>query len=217
MAFETFGEVITEVLNFGFADGPQVNRKRVENWINEGQRQIARQVEAPEFQTTEVITVIKGTYKYTLPADFLRVQDIYYGELVCRLKPIDLQQFDETAPTKFEGPPENYTLYANELWVFPTPNNSTDTLEMRYIKMPPTLVAESDIPLLAMDYLHLLVDYAVTRAFEAEDDLEAAQAHKIRWKEDLDNYATDKQFRIIDRPRVLDGSWRGSGYGGRVI
>ncbi len=145
------------------------------------------------------------------------MQDIYYPELVARLKPVDLQQFDMTAPAKFEGPPENYTLYASELWVFPTPNNSTDTLEVRYIKNAPALKAETDIPLLDKNYLHLLVGYALERAFRAEDDLESAQAWRARYKEDLDAYATDKQWRLVDRPRTLEGSWTGSGYGGRVI
>jgi hypothetical protein len=213
---ENFGEVVAEVLNYGFNDGPQVNRKRIEQWVNEGQKMVAREVEAPEFQTTEVLKMIQGTWKYPLPADFLRMQDIYYPELVARLKPLDLQQFDMSAPAKFEGPPEMYTLYANELWLFPTPN-STELLEVRYIKTAPVLKTEAEIPLLDKDYLHLLVDYAAERAFKAEDDIEAAQAHRTRWKEDLDNYATDKQRRDVDRPRTLDGSWTGSGYGGRVI
>jgi len=217
MPLETFGEVVNEVLQFGFNDGPQVNRKRVENWVNEGQYQIAREVEAPEFQETWVLTVKQGTWKYPLPADFLRIQDIYYPELVARLRPLDIQQFDMSAPARFEGPPEMYTLYQNELWVFPTPNNATDTLEVRYIKNAPTLKVESDVPLVNRNYLHLLVTYAVVRAFEAEDDAEMAQSHKARWKEDLDAYATDVQWRVVDRPRVLDGSWTGSGYGGRVI
>jgi hypothetical protein len=214
---ETFVELVNECLNYGFADGPQVNRKRFEQWINEGQFQIAREVEAAEFQETEVITLKQGKFKYTLPEDFLRVQDIYYPELVCRLKPLDLQQFDATAPAKFEGPPENYTIYADELWVFPTPNNSTDTLELRYIKNAPALVSENDIPLLDRNYLQLLVEWALMRAFMAEDDVEASQAHKNLYREMLDAYATDKQWRTVDRPRVLEGSWTGSGFGGRVI
>jgi hypothetical protein len=214
---ETFGECVNEVLQYGFNDGPQVNRARVERWINEGQKQIAREVEAPEFQTTQTLTLIQGQWKYQLPTDFLRMQDIYYPELVARLRPLDLQQYDMAAPAKFEGPPEMYTLYANELWLFPTPNNSTDTLEVRYIKTAPILTAEGDLPLLDKDYLHLLTDYAVQRAFAAEDDIESATAWRTRYKEDLDAYASDKQRRDVDRPRTLDGSWTGSGYGGRVI
>lgn len=215
---ETYSDVVDEVLNFGFNDGPQVNRERIKKWVNEGQFQIARQVEAPEFQATEVVTLEQGVYQYSLPEDFLRLQDIYYPELVTRLRPIDLQQFDMAAPKKFEGPPETYTIYKqSELWLFPTPNNSTDTLEVRYIRRPTILVADADVPTLNKDYLHLLVGYAKARAFEAEDDLEAAQAHINRYKQDLDSYASDVQWRVADRPRTLDGSWSGSGYSGRVI
>jgi hypothetical protein len=214
---ETYGDVVNEVIQFGFGDGPQVNKGRIERWVNEAQFQVAREVEAPEFQSTEVLTLKQGTYKYALPSDFLRMQDVFYPELVMRLKPKDQQQFDSTAPAKFEGPPEIYTLYGNELWVFPTPNSSTDTLELRYIKNAPVLVAESDKPLLNKNYLHLLVQYAVARAFEAEDDAEAAQAHIGRYKSDLAQFATDVQYRIVDRPRILDGTWVGAGYGGRVV
>ena len=214
---ETFEEIVNEVLNYGFNDGPQVNRKRVEQWVNEGERLIAREVEAAEFQEVAQLQVEQGVFTYVLPENFLRMQAIYYPELVARLKPIDIQWYNQTAPAKFEGPPEMYTIYKGELKVFPTPNNSTDILELEYIKKGPLLRNPTDTPLLDRDYLHLLVDYAVERAFKAEDDIESATAWRTRWKEDLDAYATDKQWQVVDRPRVLDGSWTGSGYGGRVI
>lgn len=214
---ETFGDVVGEVLQFGFNDGPQVNKGRIERWVNEAQFQVARQVEAPEFQSTETYTLVQKKNKYTLPTDFLRMQSIYYPELVTRLRYIDIQQFDTVAPAKFEGPPETYTIYQKEVWFFPTPNNSTDTLEARYIKDPPAMTTEASVPLLDKNYLHLLVQYALGRAFEAEDDAEAAMAHVNRYKQDLAAYATDVQSRMVDRPRWIDGTWSGSGYGGRVI
>lgn len=191
-------------------DGPQVNRARIERWINEAQNQIARQVEAPEFQATENMTMKQGVWKYALTTAFLRMQDIYYPEMLTRLRPIDLQQFDLTAQQKLEGPPICYTLYAGELWLFPTPNNSTDELELRYLRRPTPLTEESQKPTLNGDYLHLLVDYALGRAFKAEDDEESAQAHITQYKADLDAYASDVQNRMVDRPRILDGTWGAS-------
>lgn len=206
----TFGDVVGEVLNFGFNDGPQVNRGRIEGWVNEAQRQLAREVEAPEFQETETILMVPGTYTYTLPADFLRVQDIAYPLLATRLKPVDQQQFDLTAPSQVAGPPVLYTLYQEQLWLYPAPN-SNDTLLMRYMQLPPTLVAEGDVPALNSNYLHLLVDYALVRAFESEDDYEAAQYFQGRYEKDRDAYASDVQDRIVDRPRQVTGTWGGSG------
>ncbi len=202
---ETFGDIINEVLNFGFNDGPQVNRGRIERWINEGQGQIARQVDAPEFQATEELTVEQGVYKYPFATGLLRIQDIYYPEMTMRLTPVDLQQFDREAAKVVEGPPVLYTTYGSELWVYPTPNNSTDILEVRFIPRPPVLEAGTDIPVLDRDYLHLLVDYAVVRGFEAEDDPEMANVHNQRYKQDLAQYMTEQ--RIADRPKILDGTW----------
>lgn len=215
MAIETFGDIVNEVLNFGFNDGPQVNRKRAETWVNNGLEQIARQVEAPEYQSTESKTLTAGVFKYALPTDFLRMQDIYYPELTNRLRPVDLQQFDQTAQTQWQGPPNLYTLYGSELWLAPTPNNSSDKLEVRYIKSAPVLKAEADVPLLNKAYLSMLVEYAVMKAFQAEDDPEAAQVHQGIFKEELSRYASDVQWRVVDRPRVIDGTW-GAGYAGGI-
>ena len=117
---KTFGEVTAEVLRFGFSDGPQVNKARIEDWINEGQTIIARQIEGPEFQASEELTMVTGKYKYTLPTGCLRIQDIRYPELLVRLRPTDLQQFDMRG--NVEGPPNRYTIWSNELWLYPTPN-----------------------------------------------------------------------------------------------
>lgn len=212
MPLSTFGDVISEVLQFGFNDGPQVNRKRIENWINQAQFQIAREVEAPEFQETATVVLTQGVFKYPLPANFLRTQDIYYPNLLLRLKMCDLQQFDQTG--EIFGPPGMYTLYAKELWLFPTPNETGEELEHRYIKNAPVLVNESDVPLLNANYLHLLVDYAVERAYRAEDDLEMAAAHRTLYKEDLDAYATDVQQRFADRPHIISGTWAEGSSGG---
>jgi hypothetical protein len=212
MPLEKFVDCVNETLNFGFNDGPQVNRKRIENWVNEAQFQIAREVEAPEFQENEILKTKIEVFKYPLPASFLRMQDIFFPEMYGRLRPADLHQFDNMNPKLVVGLPALYTLYKTEVWFFPNPNSEWE-LELRYIKNPPALEKEGDIPVLNKNYLHLLVDYAVVRAFEAEDDHEAAQYFQGRYQRDLDAYATDVQTRSVDTPRNIEGSWGNRGGG----
>jgi hypothetical protein len=219
--YSNFGGLVKEVLEFGFNDGPQVNKKRIEAWINEGQFQIARQVNAPEFQETAQISLVAGQYKYSLPANFLRMQDIYYPELLQRLRMVDLQQFDtmghsEASNEQVRAQPEYYTLYKNELWLYPVPPAITngETLEIRYIQNPEYMNEAEDVPILNANYWHLLIKYAIVRAFEAEDDFELAQQHLTRYKADLDAYASDVQERVRDRPRIVDGTWGGLGTSG---
>lgn len=206
---ETFADIVEAVLQYGFNDGPQVNRGRIKNWVNEAQVDLARQVDAPEFQETQTIVMVPGQYQYTLSADFLRVQDIVYELLSSRLKPVDQQQFDLTAPALVQGPPEIYTLYQNQLWVYPGPN-STDPLLMRYMQRPPTLVNNADVPVLNQDYLQLMVMASLAEAFAAEDDIEASQFWQGKYEKARDAYASDVQDRMDDRPRLISGTWGGS-------
>lgn len=207
--YKNFLGLQNEVLSYGFNDGPQVNRERIKAWLNEAQQQLARQVEAPEFQSTETLLTEAGVYRYPVAETFLRTQDIRYPELGTRLRMADLQQFDQFG-ANVEGPPGMYTLYKKELWLFPTPSESQQELEHRYIHKPAWLVEDEDEPELEGDYWHLLVDYAVSKAFRAEDDYEAAQQFRTLYKEDLAAYATDVQERFVDRPLITGGMWQES-------
>jgi hypothetical protein len=205
--YRNFLGLQNEVLNYGFNDGPQVNRERIKAWLNEAQFQIAREVEAPEFQSTQILLTEAGEYKYPLPEAFLRTQDIVYPALLYRLRPTDIQQFDQTG--RFEGPPARYTVYGKELWLWPTPHESGEELEHRFIANPPWMVNDEDVPELNPNYWHLLVRYAAAEAFLAEDDFEASTQHRQIYERKLDAYATDVQGRSADRPHVIGGTWAG--------
>lgn len=204
-----------EVLNYGFNDGPQVYRGRIKNWLNEGQHRVARQIEGSEFQVQLALQLVPGIYQYNLPSDFLRLQDVTYPVLATRLRVADLQQFDMTNPL-VSGPPGMYLLYQRQIWLFPNPNQA-DTLLLHYLQNPPDMVNDTDVPQLNPNYYDLLVTYAVIKAFEAEDDYEAAQYFQGKWQRDLAAYATDVQNQSIDRPRQIDGTWAGGNYGTRSV
>lgn len=205
---KTFDEVVKEVLRFGFDDGPQVNKARIEDWVNEAQLQVARHVGAPEFQETTEVTLTAGTYKYTQPASLLKYQSIAYPSQERRIKPVDLQTFDSYAASEIESPPVMYTTFKTEYWLWPIPSTA-DKIQIRYIKRPARMTEASAVPTLAEDYLHLLVDYALARAYRAEDDLEAASAHQQLYERDLRMYEADLMRRQDDRPKQLQGTWGG--------
>lgn len=204
---QNFVDIQNEVLNYGFNDGPQVNRGRIKDWINQAQRRIARQIEAPEFQVNYNLVCVPGQQAYPLPGDFSRLQDIAYPIYGFRLQGVDVQNFDTMNYSQaVQTTPSRYCLNQNNVLLWPIPAYP-DTLLMRYIGVPPAMVNDWDVPVLNNNYWDLLVTYALNRAFSAEDDYEAAQFFTTQWKADLDEYATDVQLRSVDRPRVLDGTW----------
>lgn len=212
MALVTFLDLQNRCLSYGFNDGPQVNRELIKDLLNEAQHAIARQVEAPEFQTNATVQLVVNQYSYALPADFARVQDIVYPLMSWTLDPVDIKDFDMTDVSTTLGPPQRYALDQSNLFLFPNPQ-AADTLTMRYIAVPPTMVADTDVPVLNANYLNLLVRAVLIELFAAEDDYEASQFWETLYEKRLDQYATDVQWRDVDRPRVLDGTWGGSGRG----
>ena len=209
---KTFQDCLNETLRYGFQDGPLVNEARLGEWINEGQLQVARNCDSMVFQGTEEKAMVSGEYKAALPSNFLRMASILYPLVAVRLKPVDLQTFDSMMSAKeasqgtgIEGPPVAYTIFNKELWLFPTPQNP-DKLELRYYKKPARLTG-TEVPVLEEDYLHLLVDYALWRAYRAEDDPEMANAHEQQWEKDLSKYQADVQNLQDDRPKQLQGTW----------
>lgn len=203
---KTFDDIVKEVLRYGFDDGPQVNKARIEAWVNEGQVQVARHVSAPEFQANAEQTLTVGTYKYTEPSGLLMYLSILYPAAESRLVPVDLQTFDTYSAEELQSIPLVYTVFGTELWLWPTPS-AADKLQIRYIKKPPELKEAADVPVLPKDYLHLLVDYALMRAYRAEDDLEAAAQHQAQYEKDLKQYELNVLRIQDDRPMQLQGTW----------
>lgn len=204
---KTYGEVVAEVLRYGFDDGPQVNKARIEQWVNEAQLQVARHADAaPEFEETEEKAMTVGTYKYAQPSECLALMSIAYPAAERRLKPVDLQTFDTYSVGEINAPPLLYTTFKTEFWLFPIPT-SADKLQIRYVKRPPRMTAEANTPVLAEDYLHLLVDYTLARAYRAEDDKEGAAEHQQQYERDLAKYLVDVRHQQDDRPKQLQGTW----------
>lgn len=56
------------------------------------------------------------------------------------------------------------------------PANTTDTLSVTYWKVPETLSADGDTPILPSRFHPLIVDGAVRRAYETSDEWDAAEA-----------------------------------------
>lgn len=209
MGLKTFEDCVNEVLRYGFNDGPQVNKERIERWINEAQTKVARHSFAPVFQKKTEITMVAGKFEYTLPSGVIRIQTIVYPEGAIRLKPVDLQTFEsyKKGSAEIEGPPSIYHIRGvNELYIFPNPTSAAPLIVF-YIEKPPELVNPTDVPVLEGESLNMLVDYALFRAYRAEDDLEAANVHHQQFEEDLASYKKSHLHLQDDTPKQLRGTW----------
>lgn len=196
-----------EVLNHGF--DPVVYSSRVNNWLNDGQSQIARQVNYYMSEALELETTASGTTTFPLPDDFARERSVSYTDRAGELEAVYLRDLDRSNPTS-SGLPRFYAIDGQTIHLFPTPDN-TYVLRLRYWKMPMTLVNDTDTPSLPEDYHNLLWFYAVAEAFAADDDPSTAQYWTQRFNTGLSEFKADQKFPIGDQTIVQARSMWDSG------
>jgi len=91
-----------------------------------------------------------------------------------KLVPYDRRNLTDSYPNlEGQGTPRFYYLTGSELNVYPL--NTTDTLLVRYREFAPQLTG-SATPIIPARFHSLIIDGAVSRAYEGSDDYELAQS-----------------------------------------
>jgi hypothetical protein len=203
----TFLDIQNEVLAYGF-DATQY-RARVKNWINEGQQQIARQLELFDLFTQTTVATVVGTTTYTLPTDFVRLDSVIDAALPNTLEVIPLADaIESNANGAYTGRPLFYAIgpAPNSIVLSPVPD-AVYTLTLEYYKRPTDLSNDTDVSTLPADYHWLMTTYALQRAYRAEDDVQMAQFYTAEYKAGIQQLGTDRQYLADDSPRIIPGTW----------
>jgi hypothetical protein len=101
------------------------------------------------------------------------------------------------------GRPQRYALAAEGIKLWPTPD-AVYSLSVRYFRDPTDMAADADVSILPADWHDLMVTFALSRAYRAEDDAEMAQFHMATFEKDLNLLAADRLAENTDQPRSTD-------------
>lgn len=190
-------DVLTRVQRqFGDEASVQIIQADVIRWINDCQREIVMQHENLLQAQTTVNTVV-NTNAYTLPTNLLSIQlvegidSINSGYFALRyLSSEGIQQF---APnTTDTGTPVYYTRGSTEgqLVVYPTPDTSIASgLRITYSRYSTDIVGINDAIDLPEYYHQLVVEYCLMKAYEMDENWEAAdrKAQYVQSTADFNN------------------------------
>lgn len=199
----------TEVLGNSQFD-PIAYSSRIDAYINEAQRRIARELDVFELRNTVDLVTVSGTNLADLPADFLRIVSVVnITDLTnpLRLYVVRESLFDETPSGT--GAPRYYYVGGRSprgLRLYPTPDGAY-TLRARYQSSPDTLTLDADIPEIPSDYHDLLITYALMRCYRAENDYEAAAILSQNWQADFAKLGTAIASEVEDGPKQVPGTW----------
>lgn len=199
----TFKNLQDEVLDAGFSSSQYLTY--VKRWLNEAQRYVMAQTDLRGQEDLQTITTTATDNTYTLDADFLRMIHVADTETDDLLQGIAQAAFDDLDSTN-TGRPQLWTVTVSTLYLYPTPDGAY-SLTLRYYKSPPDLSADGDIPQLPEMYCHLMVSYALQRAYRRENDYEAAAFHRAEFERDLMKAKTEVHHDTFDFPRQVPGAW----------
>lgn len=191
-----------EVLNTGFDS--TVYGARITQWLNDAQGSVARQVDFYGDEATQVIPTVAGTVSYAWPADMGRVRTLFNPAVNSELRRVSLRDIDRSPVAT--GQPQYFAVDGATTHLYPTPDG-VYSLSLRYWRLPPALVNDTDTPIFPPDYHDMLISYALWKCYERDDDAELAAYHEASFKKQLAEFSTDVKFPVSDEPHQLRGMW----------
>lgn len=195
--FDLRTEVVAHQVN-------ETNVARINMLINNALRELSRKVDFYQEETAYPFTTTAGMASYSWPTDLGKARFIADTSIRRTLQAVRMRQIDQAVAQS--GRPYAYAVDGPGIVLWPTPD-STYSLNLRYFKLPDLLVNDTDVPALPDDYHQILTYYALSRAYEAEDDLEMASYYAQQWEKSLAAMKVDVKFPTTDGPRRVDGMW----------
>lgn len=203
----TLSALQTEVEAYGFSAAAYASR--ITTWLNEAQRQIARQLDLPIMENDQTLSLVNGTSSYALAATFQRLLFVTNDTSDYVLDPIPETEFDSLDHNERGAPAYYYISKGVNIVLYPTPGpgNVTSTIRVHYIGLPAAMSAAGDSSGFSTDYDAALKAYALQEAYAAEDDAQMSQFWSGRYKERVMAMGEDLKHLDDSGPTQVPGAW----------
>lgn len=191
-------ELRSEVLENSFSETAYATR--CNRYLNDALGIISRRVTALQRLATLELSTVAGQETIDLPSDFIRLKWLSYPNARDVLPEVDEEDFEERPDST--GLPELFCFGSSAsgssapvtitpaLRLWPTPSSVVE-LHLRYTAGLPKLTQDTHEPAIPDDYHHLLVTFARSRCFRAEDDLEMADYYMREFLSDVAQMRSD--------------------------
>ena len=196
----TVQDFITRVSRqFGDEAQAQVTTDDITNWINDAVREIVAQNNLLQKQASA--NTVVGQSQYSLPDDVLRFRRVAYNGI--SLRPITIEEADELIPDHSEttaqglptGTSTHYWIFAGQINLYPTPDQSvTNGLILYYTKLPTPVVATTDIPETPAEYDNRILEFCLGQAFELDMNTTMMQVKNTQFQQGVDRLKGNSEW-----------------------
>jgi hypothetical protein len=205
LALTTFDDLVTELQARGF---DYLTTARCKDYLNDGYLRDICEVDNWPFleQSTS------GAAPLTI-SDLRVIESVTDTTTNVKLLPMDRRAItDVDTDLTTTGTPFAYYISGGDtVTTFPA---STNTLSVLYWEVPPALSAGADEPEIPSRFRSLIVDAAVVRAYEDDDEPDQADASRARFDSRLAEMKASLTFQQHDRPDQWMVTWELDAWGG---
>lgn len=192
----------TEALAHGF-DSAQYG-SRIDQYINDCLMKIATEVNYYQDEATQTFATVAGTDVYAWPAGLAEIRSLFDTDRQVEIEYASVREMDRSV--KVNGTPLWYSLTGQNIRLYPIPD-MVYNLELRYWQLPATLVNDTDIPALPIQWHRILWMYAVWQCFEGDDDAQLGAYWAGRFNAEFSDFKADVKFPDADGPAVASSMW----------
>lgn len=163
-------------------------------WLNDGERDFVNKVRGIDKVST--VSTVAGRNRYPLPASFLASKAVFYNDVLSdgtdqwkRLQPTTLEKLAQENPGFLSDDeaarsiPRAYTIFANELYVTPTPRDDGKQIKMFHKGKAVPLTALSQSFTIDDSMADGLKAYVLWQAWAKEKEFQLAAMWEQKYKD----------------------------------
>ncbi len=173
-------------------------------FVNDGLNKLAGMFDWPWLEAATTSTDITGgTANVDLPADFGRARAILVEGDPDKLAEISPDQaWERWGDDLPSGTPRVFWVVDSDIYVSPVPASNTG-LKVHYWKTPTALSTGTDVPAFDARFHGALVDWALHRVWQREEDYVKSQRHRDAFVESVNDMVRFYFNRNKDYPLVF--------------
>jgi hypothetical protein len=137
---------------------------------------------------------VSGTRTLAWPSNCLSIKEVRYD-----YEELDLDRLDadpKTSTSDPTGTPTSYAIWDNYIYLFPTPDVSADTIQIRCFMAPDQLTASTDPLNVPDEYQVQLIDYILAQMAIKDQNMTLANAYLQKWEQTVNRVRAQRRKRL---------------------
>lgn len=186
---------------FGDEAGVQVNDTDILRWINAAQIEIVSNNKILKAVGTTQSVANQDVYSVDASMKIMVINSIHYNGVKLAHKSFhDAEEYIAAEdPSKTQrATPEFWYEWAGEIYLYPTPGKSNDTIKIYFLPTPTKITSIDQVLSVPDNYFNRVVEFVMSHAYEMDENFAAHQTKFGQFQEGILNMSLNEDTVQVD-------------------